>query len=92
MFTKTKLSYLTKCRVCWLATCFIPMIIIIIFLILGKNIHEYLYKEISYYILAFIGFIFLYSIIYINRNINDEIEHDKLIETNFTKHDEFYYL
>ncbi len=85
MFTKTKLSYYTKRRLICLTSLFIPIIIIIIIII--KNITIFIDE--FYILLAFFIVIFLYTLISINRNINDEIEHDISIEN---KENDAYYI
>ena len=73
MVLKTKLSYLTKRRICIITSFFIPLIIITIFIILNKNIVGYkktfgvIYLDALYILLAFIAFIFVYLLIIINR-------------------------
>lgn len=85
MFTKTKLSYYTKGRLFCLTTSIIPIIIIIIIII--KNITIFIDE--FYILLAFFIIIFLYTLISINRSIDDEIEHDISIEN---KENDAYYI
>jgi len=68
--SKTKLSYLSKRRIFCLTLCFIPIIIISVAIIV---LHKFKYINELYMCLAFVGFIFIYALIYINRTINEEI-------------------